>query len=88
MLEPSVISSVALGQLAAWEDIARDWATVEGTDAEFPNVVMVRCASCFGGLYRGTDDTGRPYHYTPEQQLALVVAHLRQAHMDLDPDRG
>lgn len=83
-----MINPVAVAQLAAWEKIARDWTFVEGIDSEFPNVAMLRCASCFGGIYRLTDDTGTEYRYSPEQQLALTVAHLRMSHLDLDPDRG
>ena len=87
MLEPPTISPVAAAQLAAWEKLAVDWTFVEGIDSEFPTVKMLRCASCFGGIYRLTDDTGTAYQYSPEQQLALTVAHLRQSHLELDPDR-
>lgn len=79
---------VAAGQLAGWQDIARGWATIEVIDVDFsPAVRNQRCASCLGGIYRVTDPHGKPYPYTDADLLALVVAHLRQAHMDLDPDR-
>lgn len=81
MLEPAVISSVAKGQLAAWEDIARGWAL-------YNDDICQRCASCHIAVWRLVDEHGTEYRYTSEQRLALIVAHLRQAHMDLDPDRG
>ena len=80
MLEPPTVSNVALGQLAAWEDLARDWATYE----DWP---CMRCVSCHVNVYRIADDDDKVYSYTPDQRLALTVAHLRQAHMELDPDR-
>ena len=87
MMPLGQVAPLALRQLAAWEEIAKDWATFDGADAEFPNVVVERCASCFGGIYRKTDDLGKTYAYTDAEVLALVVAHLRLAHADLDPDR-
>ena len=87
MLEQPVISYVARGQLAAWEALARDWATVAMKDPD-SEVRVERCSSCWVGIYRITDEQARPYRYSDEQKLALVVAHLRQAHMHLDPDRG
>ena len=84
------LAPVAERQLAAWEAIARDWPLYEDGDCE-------RCASCHQNVIAVTDvlapveegTSRRPaaYAYTDEQRLALVVAHLRQAHMDLDPDR-
>jgi hypothetical protein len=87
MLEPPVISHVARDQLAAWEELARGWATVAMKDPG-TEVRVQRCASCWVGIWRITDEYAKPYRYTDEQKLALVVAHLRQAHMHLDPDRG
>ena len=81
MLEQPKLSSVATGQLAAWEDIARSW-TLYNDD------VCQRCVSCHMAVWRLLDENGNAYRYSVEQQLALIVAHLRQAHMELDPDRG
>lgn len=86
MLEPPKLSYVATDQLAAWEDLARGWATVAMLEPG-TNVRVERCSSCWVGVYRITDEHGTAYHYTDEQKLAAVVAHLRQAHMYLDPDR-
>ena len=81
MLEPAKLSHVATGQLAAWEKIAEDWPDYHD------KATVQRCVSCQVAIYRVADINGQPYTYTDEQRLALVVAHLRQAHMDLDPDR-
>ena len=86
MMPLGEVAPLAKTQLAAWEVIARDWPTVALKDPG-TQVRMERCGSCFGGIYRLTDDHGHAYRYTDEQKLAQVVAHLRQAHMHLDPDR-
>jgi hypothetical protein len=80
MLERPVIGVLARMQLAAWQDLARGWVAYE----DWPHL---RCVSCHQQIRRLADDTGTPYAYTDEQHLAAVVAHLRQRHMDLDPDR-
>jgi hypothetical protein len=73
-------------RLAAWEDLARGWATLRFYDVDAA-AWNERCASCLGGIYRVTDPNGKPYPYSDADKLALVVAHLRQSHQDLDPDR-
>jgi len=80
-LEPARISALALGQLAAWEVIARSWPV-------YADEPCMRCVSCHMAVYRTHDDTGTAYQYSPDSILALTVAHLRQAHTELDPDRG
>lgn len=85
MFEQPRLSGVAIKQLAAWEDLARGWTAYED---QLAAVRVMRCASCHVSLYRLTDEDGRPYTYSEEQILVQVVAHLRQAHMELDPDRG
>lgn len=79
------VSPVAAGQLAAWEAIARDWLTLQVFDAD-AGAWNERCGSCFAGLWRLADDHGQPYAYSGEDKLAMIVAHLRVAHLDLDPD--
>ena len=80
-LEPARIGALAQRQLAAWEDIARDWTV-------YIDEPSMRCVSCHMEVYRLTDDHGVYYHWAPQQTLAMTVAHLRQAHLELDPDRG
>jgi hypothetical protein len=85
-LSVTELPPIAAGPLAAWEDLARDWATFKVFDVD-AGAYNMRCASCLGGIYRVTDPHGKPYPYTDADRLALVVIHLRQSHMDLDPDR-
>lgn len=86
MLEPAVISYVARDQLAAWEKLAEDWATVALRDPG-TEIRHERCSSCWQSIYRITDEQGHAYRYSDEQKLAATVLHLRQAHAYLDPDR-
>lgn len=76
------IAPVARAQLAAWEEIAMDWALVTA-----PGEHHARCHSCGQSVIRLFDDRENIYEYSAEQRLALTVAHLRQVHPDLDPDR-
>lgn len=80
------VSPMMLQQLAAWEDIARLWVTCQIFDVD-EHAWVERCGDCMGGLYRTTDRFGKPYKWTDEQRLTMVVAHLRLCHLDLDPDR-
>lgn len=80
------LPAVAAGPLAAWQDMARSWATFKVLDVDTGSYVQ-RCASCMGGIYRVTDRHHKPYPYSEADLLALTVAHLRMSHMDLDPDR-
>ena len=75
------LAPLAVRQLAAWEDIARGWPSRPDADGK-----CQRCQACGVALYRLADDAGRPYRYGPGQVLAQTVAHLRQAHAELDPD--
>jgi hypothetical protein len=80
------IAPLARTQLAAWEDLARDWIAYYDPEPDTA-VAIARCVSCHTGLWRITDEAGHDYQYTAAQMLALKVAHLRQAHQELDPDR-
>ena len=81
------MSPVAARQLAAWEDLARDWTTFQIFDPD-AGAWNERCGSCLAGLWRLADDTGNLYRYSDADKLAMVVDHLRRAHLDLDPDLG
>jgi hypothetical protein len=76
---PRTIDSLALRQLAAWENIARK-APVYTSQRGF-----VRCAWCDLTVWRKEDDKGQPYQITDADILALRVAHLRNHHPNLDP---
>ena len=84
MLEPPAVAGLAQDQLAAWQKLAVGWVSYPD---RLGKVELQRCGSCHVGLYRTTDESGHPYHYSPDQLLAQVVAHLRQAHQDQDPTR-
>ena len=79
MFPAGQLAALAKIQLSAWEAIAADWPI-------YADEPCMRCVSCHISIYRTHDDEQRAYQYTPEQTLALIVAHLRQAHMSLDPD--
>lgn len=83
----SPLAPAAERQLAAWQELARDWATLRVLDVDC-GIWVVRCASCFGGIYRATDRHGHEYRYSDAEIGALVVDHLRRSHPGLDPDRG
>lgn len=72
--------TLAERQLAAWEQIARDWPL--SLDAEG----VGRCA-CGKGVLVWIDRHAKPYRYSHEQVLSLTVLHLRNHHPDLDPDK-
>lgn len=71
---------LAAAQLAAWEAIAAEWTLLSS-----PQVSV--CGQCHKGVILRADSYGIPYRYTREQELALIVLHLRSHHADLDPDR-
>lgn len=75
------LSPVAARQLAAWQDIARTWPL-------YNDGICQRCASCHISVWRLVDEHGTEYRGTNEERQAMIVAHLRQAHQDLDPDQA
>lgn len=80
MTHSGQLSGVAVAQLAAWQERAKAWPlNVTGDGHQ-------RCQACGQSVVRRFDDEGRPFTYATETLLALVVAHLRQVHGDLDPD--
>ena len=82
----SELAPLARSQLAAWEQLAAAWAVYADTDPD-SGIQVARCVSCHVGIWRLTDEAGNGYRYSAEQIKALKVAHLRQAHQDLNPDR-
>ena len=79
MMPSGELAPMIMRQLAAWETIAKDWPV--SLDAE-----THRCGDCGKGIALALDGLKRPYRYTREQFLALVVLHLRNHHADLDPN--
>ena len=68
-------------QLAAWQGIAESWPVYLDENEHF------RCQKCNVTIWRLSDDNGQGYIYTPEELLALKVAHIRQSHSELDPNK-
>lgn len=67
-------------QLAAWQAIARDWEW-RGWGR------LALCDVCEKSIALICDSQDRPYAYSDDQWLALIVLHLRNHHPDLDPDQ-
>lgn len=81
MLGPQQLGGAARRQLAAWERIAENWEIYRASGSR-----VIRCAACFKGVMLFADESGRRYRYTPDEELAHIVLHLRNHHQDLDPD--
>lgn len=78
----SGLAAVARQQLAAWQQIAGVWPLwLDAAEGH------MRCAGCGQSVVRLADDSNRAFAYTAADWLALLVAHLRQAHPDMDPGR-
>lgn len=73
------LSIVAQKQLAAWRRYAEDWEV-------YANDEHVRCAECHQSIIRLADRNGTRYEYSAEDQWAMLVAHLRQNHPDVERD--
>lgn len=71
--ERSVISGLALSQLAPYQMAAYDWP-------RYPDGRAVRCGKCDQSMYFTEDANEVKYVYTDEEKLALIVAHIRQVH--------
>lgn len=79
------MSTLAERQLWAWQKIAEDWPSLEHHAEKDSKVVVARC-QCGKGVLLVTDSAGRLFSYTRDQWLALLVAHLRNHHQELDPE--
>jgi len=86
MLDRPGIAPLAMRQLAAWEDLAGRWP-LELDSACHPWVW--RCARCPSGkgVFLATDDQGSRYRWTAQQRIQMITLHLRNHHLDLDPER-
>lgn len=82
-MPPAGLGALALRQLAAWQEIASALLLDEVPEVH-ARCTLSGCSQSVAVLERG----GKRYQYTDDELLALKVAHLRQAHIELDPDRG
>ena len=72
------LGAIAQQQLTAWQEYAKEWDVYRSDDNH------VRCVACDQSIIRLTDRNGVAYKYTREDQWALIVAHIRQAHQDTE----
>lgn len=71
------IAPIAMEQLRTYQERAASWKMYrvrrDGRD-------MSCCQACDQSLWFVSDREEQPYHYTAEQIMTLLVAHIRQAH--------
>lgn len=73
------LSVLAQKQLAAWVKYAQEWDV-------FMEDGHVRCARCKQSITRLSDRNGVAYTYSPDDQWSLLVAHIRQAHQEVEEE--
>lgn len=80
---------IALAQLAAWEKIADTWVMqVVSKDRGLISVeTHLTCGACDQTVKVAENDSGH-YIMTIQEIRSALVAHLRNIHRELDPDRG
>ena len=85
MIGPSGLAPLALHQLAAWQQLGREWPIKadfrEGTEGAH---WYMSCYQCNYAIYQLTDESGS-FQVTPQMILDLTVLHLRQRHADMEP---
>lgn len=74
---------IADQQLAVWEAYGRNFPLVIDPDSAG---TPMRCGFCGQSIYFISDKYGNSYGYTDDEELALTVAHIRQAHEDVNYD--
>lgn len=79
------VDPLAIAQLKAWEILAR----------QAPLTVAIRrrqlhliCVADRMTVFVLADGEKRGYHFSLDLLMAALVAHLRQLHRELDPDKG
>lgn len=77
---------IAQEQLRPYQEAAQTWPVKETMRRD--NLQRARwcsvCRECDQSLWFTRDVKGVPYEYTEEEKLALIVAHIRQCHPDLE----
>lgn len=71
------ISNIVRAQLDAWKAYAEDWDVYQEDN-------HIRCAACDQSVARLTDHNDIAYTYSRDEQWALLVAHIRQAHQNVE----
>jgi hypothetical protein len=75
------LHELAIEQLKKWQDIAQQWDTFE---APINGRQGIHCRRCSQTIWFRTDMGGHVFLYTSDQILALVVAHIRQNHAEVN----
>lgn len=78
------IGGLAVVQLALWEAIARNWPV---SLIKRETGTHLTCRLCDVSVLP-VDDNHADYLLTADIMIAAIVAHLRNVHRDLDPDKG
>lgn len=60
-------------QLTKWHPLATSWPLYHDGFAN-------RCRKCDQNIWFSHDMYGEEYRYTPDEIVALITAHIRQAH--------
>jgi hypothetical protein len=71
------ISNLAMAQLRAWEAYAEEWDIYREDN-------HIRCMACDQSVACLTDRNGIAYRYSENDQRALLIAHIRQNHQDIE----
>ncbi len=79
-----LLAPLAIHQLREWERIADTWVI---QIVNFDGDSHLLCPACDCSIFP-VDKDGSAYIMTIEDIRARVVAHLRNRHRDLDPDKG
>jgi hypothetical protein len=71
------IAKVAWQQLKPYQDAARTWPIYKlMRDSRHCNL----CRVCDQNIYFDSDTEENEYHYTDEDIVSLIIAHIRQTH--------
>lgn len=76
------LANIAVTQLEAFQLRGRTWPLREVSREDDNNNYRhgMECSYCNQMIYFISDVTGILYEYTDDEKLALIVAHIRQAH--------
>lgn len=72
---PGTIHGISLAQLAPYQEAAITWP-------RYPDGRFVRCGKCDQAIYATADIMGEQYRYEDHETQALIVAHIRQNHVE------
>lgn len=95
--EPGEIADIAIRQLAAYQLIAEGWGVYpvirreeytdnHGLTTYGPERECNICGVCEENIWFTSDPHGNKFTYSDDDILALIVAHIRQAHPEVTTD--